>query len=83
MKISFYFKWMLCSLFLCLVNLVMAQPPGFDNDTADVPIDGGLSILVAIGIGYGVKKNLQWTEAHKKNKPAPKNECRLDRHSIH
>jgi len=28
--------------------------PGADPDTA--PIDGGLSILLASGVGYGVKK---------------------------
>jgi hypothetical protein len=47
-----------------------AQPPSFDNDTADVPIDGGLSILLAVGIGYGIKKNCK-QESIKKNKPAP------------
>lgn len=45
----------------------MAQPPSFDNDTADVPIDGGLSILLAVGIGYGIKRSLQQTN-NPKNK---------------
>lgn len=44
----------------------MAQPPSFDNDTADVPIDGGLSILLAVGIGYGIKRSLQQTDHPKK-----------------
>ncbi|MEI6087097.1 MAG: hypothetical protein WCR66_05885 [Bacteroidota bacterium] len=48
----------------------MAQPPSFDNDTSDVPIDGGLSILLALGIGYGIKKNLKHEDDAKKNKPA-------------
>ncbi len=30
--------------------------PGFGDDTDDVPIDGGLSLLVAAGVGYGAKK---------------------------
>jgi hypothetical protein len=30
--------------------------PGFTDDTSDVPIDGGLSLLVAAGVGYGAKK---------------------------
>lgn len=30
--------------------------PGFTDDVNDVPIDGGLSLLVAAGVGYGVKK---------------------------
>jgi len=30
--------------------------PWDDADSADVPLDGGLSLLVAAGAGYGVKK---------------------------
>jgi hypothetical protein len=30
--------------------------PGFTDDTSDVPIDGGLSLLVAAGVGYGAKR---------------------------
>jgi len=30
--------------------------PCDDADSADVPLDGGLSLLVAAGAGYGVKK---------------------------
>ena len=34
-----------------------AQPPDFGGeDVNDLPIDGGLSLLVAAGVGYGVKK---------------------------
>ena len=34
-----------------------AQAPDFGGDDVnDVPIDGGLSLLVAAGVGYGVKK---------------------------
>jgi hypothetical protein len=51
---------------------LFAQPPSFDNDTSDVPIDGGLSILLAFGIGYGIKKNIDHQVHDKKNKPAPK-----------
>lgn len=37
--------------------LVHAQtlPPG-PGDDPDVPVDGGLSLLLAAGIGYGIKK---------------------------
>ncbi len=38
-----------------LPSLLHAQP-GFGDDTDDVPIDGGLSLLVAAGVGYGAKK---------------------------
>ncbi len=40
---------------ICLPCIVNAQP-GFTDDTTDVPIDGGLSLLVAAGVGYGVRK---------------------------
>ena len=48
----------MCSvLFIALSVLpciVQAQPePEFD---VDAPIDGGISLLIAAGIGYGVKK---------------------------
>ena len=37
-----------------------AQGPGFDDDTVDeVPADGGLSLLIIAGIGYGIKKMKQ------------------------
>ena len=42
--------------------LALAQDPG---PGPDVPIDGGLSLLVAAGVGYGVKKI---REERKKNK---------------
>jgi hypothetical protein len=48
-----YFS-LLFILFL-LPTLLHAQP-GFDDDVNDVPIDGGLSLLVAAGVGYGAKK---------------------------
>ena len=38
-----------------LPSLLHAQP-GFGDDVDDVPLDGGLSLLVAAGVGYGVKK---------------------------
>jgi hypothetical protein len=47
---------------LSVLLLVLAFPaishaqPGFGDDTNDVPVDGGLSLLVAAGVGYGAKK---------------------------
>jgi len=38
-----------------LPQLVHAQP-SFTDDVVDAPVDGGLSLLIAGGIGYGVKK---------------------------
>jgi hypothetical protein len=41
---------------LFLLPTFLHAQPGFTDDTNDVPIDGGLSLLVAAGAGYGVKK---------------------------
>ena len=40
-------------IILFIPSIVHAQDPG---PGPDAPIDGGLSILVAAGVGYGVKK---------------------------
>jgi len=44
-------------LLLCPAIYVMASPssPGSNRD-AGVPIDGGVSLLIVAGVGYGVKK---------------------------
>ena len=41
-------------LLTCLPSLVHAQV--IDPGNPDAPLDGGVSLLVAAGIGYGVKK---------------------------
>ena len=45
-------------LVLVLPTLGHAQPDfgGDGTDVADVPLDGGLTLLVAAGVGYGAKK---------------------------
>lgn len=40
---------------LIIPALLNAQPV-FDDDVSDVPIDGGLSLLIAAGAGYGIKR---------------------------
>lgn len=47
------------TIVLCVPVLGMAQiDPGCDPavDPACVPIDGGLGLLIAAGVGYGIKK---------------------------
>lgn len=56
----------LLKLFLLLMislpsSLVLADPPGENGGTDDdpdnsAPIDGGITLLLATGIGYGAKK---------------------------
>lgn len=49
-------KTVLCIVLLLLPALCLwaQSDPGADPDSA--PIDGGLSILVAAGVGYGARK---------------------------
>jgi len=55
MKKIFNLQTLMMLLVMLLPVLVHAQSdPGGDPDTA--PIDGGLSLLIAGGVGYGVKK---------------------------
>lgn len=55
-----YFKIIVLSNLLiiacCLVPKYSAAQIGNPGDDTDLPIDGGLSILVAAGVGYGIKK---------------------------
>ncbi len=48
-------SFLLVLVVMMLPALAMAQP-GFGDDVSDVPLDGGLSLLVAAGVGYGAKK---------------------------
>jgi hypothetical protein len=43
------------TFFMSLPLISLAQPGG-DDDVVDVPIDGGISLLVVAGVGYGAKK---------------------------
>lgn len=46
----------ICVLLMLLLPCLLHAQPGFGDDTDDVPIDGGLSVLVAAGVGYGINK---------------------------
>ncbi len=50
------FFWSILIFFYLFPILVNAQSIGDDSGDPDSPIDGGLSILVAAGVGYGIKK---------------------------
>ena len=50
-------------------NGTLANPPAFDANTTDgVPIDGGISLLLAAGALYGAKKTYQLKKIAKSNK---------------
>lgn|GEM_PF-928644 len=67
MKKSKYIKFALCLALGCFFSLgVFAQDTGDGSGVGDgpikpvpkipIPIDGGVSVLIAAGVGYGVKK---------------------------
>ena len=48
-------------------GILLGQPGGDDDDdVTDVPFDGGVSLLVAAGVGYGLKKAHDKKKAEKK-----------------
>lgn len=49
------FSILVLSLFMSFPLISLAQPGG-DEDVVDVPIDGGISLLVVAGVGYGARK---------------------------
>ena len=56
-------KWLivlslLALTFFCLPYIANAQPDAPDTveGDPDAPIDGGIGVLLAVGIGYGIKK---------------------------
>ena len=52
--------------FTVLPNLtIKAQSVGEGDPDSDVPFDGGVSLLVAAGIGYGIKKNKEKKSSNK------------------
>ena len=56
-----YKKWInplvMIAALVCVPSLLFAGPG--DPGCPDCPIDGGLSLLLAAGVGYGVKKYRQ------------------------
>lgn len=48
---------MLIILLLGIMPMLVFAQPGFVDDVGDVPVDGGLSVLVAAGVGYVIKKS--------------------------
>ena len=48
-----------CLLIICFIflpALVQAQPNPCTDPEVYCPIDGGLTALLAVGVGYGIKK---------------------------
>jgi len=56
MKKRIIFLLMTAIITICFPLFTIAQGGGLPAAPADVPIDGGLSLLLAAGVGYGIKK---------------------------
>jgi len=57
MKTRIIINTLLVIAVICLPSLLHAQPGfGGAEDVVDTPVDGGLTLLVAAGVGYGAKK---------------------------
>jgi hypothetical protein len=69
MKNTFKIAGMLTSLILACPIILLAAGPGFGSAVDDgggvctVPLDGGMSLLLAAGVGYGIK---QFSKKHKR-----------------
>lgn len=53
MKKQIFFQLLFITICMVLPMLTFAQGP---PDPQDTPIDGGIGLLLAAGVGYGVKK---------------------------
>lgn len=52
-------KYLLISVFILSSMLAMSRQindPGLPGEDPDVPVDGGIAILLAAGVVYGLKK---------------------------
>jgi len=68
-KTKFVYFLMCFCILSAIVNTTYAQGPGFYDDTNDtVPIDGGISLIIAAGVGYGAKKLKERKQDIKKSK---------------
>jgi hypothetical protein len=73
MKInSFITRIIIACAFIVLPSVMLAQVPGGpgpDPDTGEaVPFDGGISLLIAAGIGIGAKKAYDRKKKHQQEK---------------
>lgn len=58
LKRTIIFTAVLLTVNCILPTGILAQGPGFDEDVDDVPVpfDGGVTLVAAAAVGYGIKK---------------------------
>lgn len=49
-------KYIMCLLLFCWVMTATADDPGLPGEDPDVPLDGGISLLLLAGAAYGVRE---------------------------
>jgi hypothetical protein len=65
-------KILLLMVILCIVTIGLYAQSDPGDDPANAPVDGGLSLLLAGGIGYGIKqlrKKQKVISSKQKNEP--------------
>ncbi len=55
-KIQFFTITFAVVMALCFIPQLSIAQIGNPADDPDLPIDGGVTVLIAAGIGYGIKK---------------------------
>lgn len=57
MRTRLLFTLLVIVTFICLPSFLHAQRgPGGDPDATGIPFDGGLTLILAAGAGYAIKK---------------------------
>lgn len=56
LKRTILFAALLLTFSGILSTELLAQGPGFDEGVEDTPIDGGVTLIAATAVGYGIKK---------------------------
>jgi len=65
MKFYSVLQSILFFVFFFVPIMMQASPTGFVDNVTDSPIDGGLSLLVTMGIAYGARRTS--AKRHKNN----------------
>jgi len=72
MRTTHVISFLLVAAILAVPSIAFAGGPGFGGgvddggNTCSVPLDGGLSLLIASGLGYAAKKFTKNKKRHRK-----------------
>jgi hypothetical protein len=54
-----YIVTMILGIALLFTANKLSAQPGFDDDVEDTPIDGGVSLVLAAGLAYGLARKVE------------------------